>query len=293
MLREIVPAAAFAAALAAGIAAPAAAQQAVERRFPVEGDAYVKVFLQHGSVRVTGWNRDSIAVSGTVSRGELFAGGRDRSAKLGVWLDRAPEGGSARLEVRVPATATVWIKSEGAEVQVAGVAGGVDVYSVTGAVRIEGRPRQVYAESMAGRIEITADAPSVRAKSAGGAVVFRGRAEDLALSSVSGAVEAESPGPLRARLETVTGPVRWSGGVERGGALDVVTHSGAIELSLPGSLDADIAVATVQGDLDNRLVPGATGSRPLRGREIELVSGAGGARIGVRTFSGDVTLRSR
>lgn len=275
------------------LAAPAAAQREVQRRFPVDPDAYVKVFVQNGSVRVTGWSRDSIAVSGSVDRGSFFAGGQDRSAKLGVWEDD-PAGGAARLEVRVPASATVWIKSESAEVRVAGVAGGVDALSVTGDVRIEGAPRRVYAESMGGRIEIAADAASVRAKSAGGAVVFAGRVEDLTLSSVSGPVEARTERPLRARLETVTGAVRWAGGVERGGALDVVTHSGDVELSLPASIDADIAVATVEGSIENGLATGA-GTPPgaLRARDVELVAGAGGARIAVRTFSGDVSLRPR
>lgn len=284
MIRET----AAALSLLVALAPPAAGQERVDRRFPIEPDAYVKVFAQHGSVRVTGWERDSIAVTGTVDRGSLFAGGAGRSAKLGVWVGEDPAGGSARLEVRVPASATVWVKSESAGVLVAGVAGGVDVLSVTGDLRVEGASRQVYAESMGGRIEIAADAPSVRARSAAGAVVYEGGADDLTLSSVSGTVEARAARPLRARLESVSGPVQWNGGVQRGGALDMVTHSGDVVLTLSTSIDADIAVSTIEGRVVNGLSPGSGG---VRARNVELVAGAGGARISVRTFSGNVTLR--
>lgn len=270
-------------------AAPVAAQEVVESRFRVDRDAYVRVFLQHGSVRVTGWGKDSIAVTGTVDTEGFFAGGKDRSAKLGVWAERSGEGGgSGRLEVRVPASATLWIKTESAEVRVATVTGAVDVYSVTGTVRIAGEPRQVYAESMGGRIEIAADTPSVRAKSAGGDVAFRGRSQDLALSSVTGSVAVETVRPLRARLETVSGSIRWDGGVDRGGALDIVSHDGAVDLSLPSAVDAEVAVTTIRGTISM-----AGSGSTIRARQFERVLGAGGARVTVRTFSGDVTLRPR
>lgn len=274
------------AALLVALVAPAAGQERVERRFPIDPDAYVKVFVQNGSVRVTGWARDSIAVTGTVPRGELFAGGEGRNAKLGVWRNDAATAGSARLDVRVPASATVWVKSESADVQVDGLAAGIDVYSVTGNVRIEGEPGPVYAESMGGRIEIAADAPSVRAKSAAGDVEMRGRTRDLTLSSVSGSIRVETPGPLRARLETVGGAVRWNGGVERGGALDVVTHDGPVELTLPPEADADIEADTIDGSIT--LV--RNGGSRMATRTFDVVLGAGGARVTVRTFSGDVTL---
>lgn len=272
--------------LLAFLVAPASGQERVERRFPIDPGAYVKVFVQNGSVRVTGWARDSIAVTGTVERGEFFAGGRGRNAKIGIWTDDSPAGGSARLDVRVPASATVWVKSEAADVRVTDLSAGIDVLSVTGDVRIEGEPGPVYAESMGGRIEIVADAPSVRARSAAGDVSVRGRSRDLALSSVSGSIEVETERPLRARLETIGGAVRWNGGVDRGGALDVVTHDGPIEITLPEDVDADLEVVTIGGSI----TLAREDARRIGAREFDVVLGAGGARVTVRTFSGEVIL---
>ncbi|MDX1660542.1 MAG: DUF4097 family beta strand repeat-containing protein [Gemmatimonadota bacterium] len=285
MIRSI----ALCAPLLVALFAPALAQEEVERRFAVDPDAYVKVFVQDGSVRVTGWTKDSIAVTGTVARGELFAGGEGRNAKLGVWTDTDTAPGSARLIVRVPASATVWVKSESADARVAGVDAGVDVYSVTGAVRIEGEPRQVYAESMGGAVEIAADSPSVRAKSAAGEITFRGDTRDLTLSSVSGAVRVETDRPVRARLETVSGTVQWTGGIDRGGALDVITHDGSAVLDLPADVDADLEANTVRGSI----TLAREGANRVAAERLDVVLGAGGARVTVRTFSGDVRLRTR
>lgn len=292
MRRALLPAAILATLVAA--VSPSAAQSrvdrpvSVDRRFPIDRDAYVKIYLLDGEVLVTGWEKDSIAVTGTVESGQLFSGGRGKSAKLGLW-----EGpGSGRLDVKVPASATVWVKSESAAVSVSGIAGGVDVYSVTGEIRIGGSPRQLYAESMGGDVVVEASAPSVRAKTAAGKIIFRGRAEDLLLSTVSGAIEAAAVSPpLRARLETVTGGVLWEGDVERGGSLDFQTHSGAVDLSFPRSLDAEVSVSTVKGSISGKPGPAAASEAPLRGPTVDILAGAGGARIGIRTFSGDVTFR--
>ncbi|CAN5277578.1 DUF4097 family beta strand repeat-containing protein [soil metagenome] len=269
------------------------AQRDVRRGIPIDRQAYIKVYLLHGSVHVVGWDRDSLAVTGTVEKGSLFFGGSGGSAKLGVWEEKGFEAGTARLEVRVPAASTIWIKSESADVSVSGVTGGLDVYSVTGAVRIEGSLRQLYAESMGGRLDVAASAPSVRLKTAGGAIAFRGGGEDVTISTVSGRIDATAGRPLRARLETVTGDIHFAGGVERGGSLTFQTHSGAVNLGLPSGLDAEISVATFQGDITNGLDPRKTADRDLRGREVSFLSGRGGAQIWVRTFSGDVILRAR
>ncbi len=286
MGRALPPATILATLVAA--ASPSAAQSPVDRRFPIDRDAYVKIYLLEGEVRVTGWEKDSIAVTGTADGGRLFAGGRGKSAKLGLW----EESGSGRLDVQVPAPATVWVKSGSAAVSVSGIAGGVDVYSVTGEIRIEGSPRQLFAESMGGDVAVEASAASARAKSAGGRISFQGQADDLLLSTVSGSIDAapRTP-PLRARLETVTGGILWQGGVERGGSLDFQTHSGAVDLSLPAGLDAEVSVSTVKGSISGNPGPAEASPAPLRGPTIDILAGGGGARIGIRTFSGDVIFR--
>ena len=282
--------------------APAAAWSQAPTRIasgrPLARDGSLRIFVLNGTVRVTGWDRDSVAVSGTAGKGqELFIGGTRSTMKLGLW-DRADADNAlpSRIEVRVPAGARVWVKTGyDADVDVAGVVGGLDLNTAAGDVRVVGSPRELRVEAMEGSIEIAGSPAWLRAKSATGAITLRGSSEDAVLTTVSGPITVVSPkgaaAPFgRSRFESVTGDVAFSGAPARGGTLDVDTHSGAVELTLPAALGADFDVTTISGTVTNAL----TAARPVaeaRRRALVFSTGEGGARITVRTFKGPVRLR--
>ena len=265
---------------------------------PFARDGSIRVFVLNGSVRVTGWDRDSVAVSGTAGKGqELFVGGTRSSMKLGLW-DRTDADNAlpSHLDVRVPAGARVWVKTGyAADVEVSGVTGGLDLNTAAGAVRVAGSPRELNVEAMEGNIEIAGSPAWLRAKSATGSITLRGSSEDAVLTTVSGPITVQSPpggaSPFgRSRFESVTGNVAFSGVPARGGTLDVDTHSGAVDLALPAALGADFDVTTISGTVTNAL----TAARPVaeaRRRALVFSTGEGGARITVRTFKGPVRIR--
>ena len=262
------------------------AQEKIDRRLALDPDAYVKVFTLAGEVVVEGWDRDSIAVSGSVERGRFDMGAAGSSAKMFVSPDDEADPGAARLTVRLPRRATVWVKTQSASVDVRGVSGTVDVYSVTGDVRVSGELRQLYAESMGGDIDIEVVAGSVRAKNAGGSIIFTGEARDLSLATVSGGISVMAPPVDRGRFETVTGDIEFDGGVSRGGSIGFLTHSGAVRLRLSPGLSAGLSVSTIEGSILNELSP----RQPTRGNTLVFDVGDGGSDITVESFSGTVLL---
>ncbi len=61
------------------------AQTPVHRALRVNGDVGVNVWIPDGSIRVIGWDRDSLVVEGTVTKGDrLFFGGGVSGVKLGL-----------------------------------------------------------------------------------------------------------------------------------------------------------------------------------------------------------------
>ena len=249
--------------LALGVS-PIGAQQQVDRRWPLAPDGAVKIFNFVGSVRVVGWDRDSVVVTGTLPRGRsLFGGGSPAGVKLGVDGDQRSGDDAAALIVRVPAGANVWVRGAATDIEASGLIGTLDIGTVTGRVTVTGSPRILTAESMSGAVAINGSAETLRAKTAGGALDWKGSARDAHLVSVSGDIRV-SAGPLeRANIETISGAVRVDATLRAESRVSIETHGGNVDLRLPrGSplrLDVDAAevsgtgIATWRRPADHRL----------------------------------------
>ena len=279
------------------IAPSAAAQRAVEMRHAVSPTASVRIFGSFAELRIRGWDRDSVAITGTVPSDARFDGGfltagDGASPGAKFFLESTSGTPSGKLELRVPAGARVWAKSGSATIDVDGVTGGLDLNIIGGSVRVVGRPHDLTVESMDGSVTIDGAPAWARLKTATGDIVFNGSSDDAGLTTVSGAIRVPAGHFERARIESVTGPVEFSGGLARGGTLDVDTHSGSIELRLSRKIAAEFDVATVSGTIENTLTgrPPAAG-REGRGQEIGFTTGDGGARIYLRSFKGNIRLR--
>jgi len=95
----------------------------------------------------------------------------------------------------------------------------------------------------------------------------------------------------RGAFESVDGNVRYAGGIGRGSTIDVVSHSGSIEFSLPPRTSADFVISTFQGPFEDRFgVKPAYGGNKLKGQEITFTIGTGGGQVSVRSFKGGVIL---
>ena len=273
----------------------------IERRAGVTADASIRLGGAISSLRIVGWDRDSLVITGTVPMGWLFDGGiakvesgPGRGAKYFV---EAPSDGyveGADLEVRMPARARFWAKSGSANIAVSGVTGGLDLNIVGGSVTVSSTPRELNIESMDGNVRVLAGASWLRVKTATGDIYVQGGSEDAGLSTVSGLVHVAGGRYERAKLETVTGDIVYAGDIGYKGSVDLTTHSGRIDLNLPPKPNLELDAATVTGTIEN----GVTSSRPRAGREgrgmeLGFSSGTGDTRLIVRSFKGNIALKPR
>ena len=272
---------------------PLSAQKKIERRIPLGMEGAFRVMNMVGSVVVHGWSKDTVLIRGTLAPGDqFFAGGGYTGAKMFIESanDRNPKPTS--LEIWVPARARLWVQTATAPIDVDGVDGGLDLYTVSATIEVTGNPRELNAEAIDGDIHVTGSPAWLRTKSASGAITFRGASSDAGFSTVSGAVRVEG-GPFeRAKVETVTGNVTFNGRVERSGTLDFDTHSGSVDIAVPDKTGASFSVVSIAGTITNnasRATP--TAGRFGRGSELTTEIGDPGAKISVRTFKGPVTLR--
>ena len=274
-----------------------AAQETVRAGRASTPNPSLRIYNIAGSVRVIGWDHDSVSVVGNVGdpAGRFFMGGSPSALKLGVELpeDRADPDAS-NLEVRVPKASRVWIKATTAEIEVVGVSGGLDLFNVKGRIRVEGSPTDLSVETLDGNIEIVATAPSVRVKTAGGAVVLRGVIREIDASTVTGALLVGMLEPVhRVRLASLSGEISFKGYLDDDGVVEIQSHDGDVELRLPAALPADYDLSAYGGEIQNELAPrGMTLPRVAKGK-LEFTVGAGTARVTVRTFKGTVMLKGK
>lgn len=274
-------------------AVPASAQTPVNRGARVNRDVGVKMWIPSGSVRIVGWDRDSLHVEGTVGKGETFYfGGAGSGAKLGV--EDAPPGRvaqPARLTAYVPRGGRVSVRTISASTEVTDVAGWFS--TVSGDIHVSGSAQEIQAEAIDGSIHLDVTSPYARARTGSGTLTVAGTIDDLVASTVSGALTVTAGGLSRARIESVTGPIVLAATIDREASIDIDNHSGSVELRVPSSVAADFDLTSVAGSIANYFDkrPPTTG-RQGRGQELSFFTDPKGAQIVVRTFKGAITLRS-
>jgi hypothetical protein len=267
------------------------AQQKISSGFQLDADGSLRIQVSAGTVRIIGWDRDSVSVTGTIAPGggTYYGGGRGRAGKMGIEArDLSGTGPGADVEVRVPTRARLWVKTVSASVNFEGVEGEVDCISVGGSLRIDGKPKVLSAETMDGIVTVEGASGVMRIRTGGGNISVRGPGGDITATSVGGSIEVTTDRLERGRLESVTGTVRFTGNVVQGGALEAETHSADVTLRFLGGLDAEVTMASVAGQAFNRLTE--KGSAQPKGKTAVFVSGEGGAQVSARSFKGTVTI---
>jgi DUF4097 and DUF4098 domain-containing protein YvlB len=283
---------------AAILAGPAglAAQTPVDQKRPAAPDAAVSIENMAGSVKVTGWDRTEVQVKGTVGNGgELSFDGAEKHLKIEVEAEHGnPMGIQSDLEVFVPAGGSVSIEGFQATISVSGVTGSVKAETVSGSITQTGAAKGVELQSVNGSIDVTKASGRVQAEAVNGTVTVRDTSGELEASTVNGKLLVTGGSFDRARLESVSGGVRFESGLSARATLSVESVSGAVDLFLPAGFGAEFSVSTFSGAITNELGPAAEKSSSWSPqKELTFTTGAGGARVNVETLSGAVNIRKR
>ncbi|HET7291920.1 MAG TPA: DUF4097 family beta strand repeat-containing protein [Vicinamibacteria bacterium] len=277
-------------------AALTTAEGRIEQRQSAAPDGIVEIDNPAGSIRVIGWAKNEIQVTGVLGQG---ASGVDLSVhgrKAVVSVDTMnPHGIKSDLEIRVPAGSRVQIDSFAAEVSVEGVNGEVRAETVNGSIRLSGGFQAAEVSSVNGSIEVSGNTKRLQAESVNGAVTVKGAGGEIAASSVNGLLSVAGSAFDRASLETVSGGLRFEGDLRPEASLDASSVSGATEFVFPATVSADFVITTFSGEIVNEL-GGPTPTRSSKWtseKELEFTAGKGGASVTIETLSGTIRLRKR
>jgi DUF4097 and DUF4098 domain-containing protein YvlB len=208
--------------------------------------------------------------------------------KLGI-EGRGPSGEPSRADfvIYMPRTGNTSAKTINADITSEGIGGWF--YSVSGNIRLSGSVANAEAETMNGSLDINVVAPWVKARGGNGHLLLRGEPQDVDVSTISGTLSIATSAVLRGQISTVSGDIHYAATPSARSIIEMSSHSGTVELLMPSSASASLALSTVSGPIENgftRIRPVASAPRSLR---INL--GRGDAQVTVRTFKGPIRLR--
>jgi hypothetical protein len=241
----------------------------------------VEVLLTSNELRVRGTDGDRVVVRArdggdlesevTIDAGPAAVQIRDVGAtrlRIGRLLMRT--GRSPALDVDVPRTARLSVRTLSGDVVALGIGGASRWATASGDLRIQADAGPLSVESMSGDVTIEASV-----------------ALELTARSVSGELRVRAPRLLRLDASTTSGDVDVDADLSEGETGTISSVSGDVRLALGGDLRLD--AKTVTGDVRASVPHRAEGGRGHR----TLILGDGRAHVSVRTMSGDVVLRER
>jgi DUF4097 and DUF4098 domain-containing protein YvlB len=283
-------------ALSVAAAGPARADEVDERR-PAASDGLVEIENPAGSVRVIGWSKGEVAVTGTVGhRASLTLTGPPHRIHVEVEVQGNPHATRSDIEVHVPAGSRVSVESFASAITVSDVTGPVTAETVNGAVSVSGSLKEVSAESVNGAVDVSGASARVHAGTVNGALTIQGARGEVEANTVNGELRVVGGGAFtRAHLESVSGSIRFQGELGPHAELQAQTVSGEVELTLPASTAADFTVNTFSGDVDTDFAAQYRnpGGRNSPQKELTFSIGGGGAKVAIETLSGAIRLRKR
>lgn len=267
----------------------------VDRTITASAKGQIAMEIPLGSVRIVGWDRDEVHITGTLGDGvnglEIDRDEEEIYIELS-YMGHDERSSEANLEVKVPRGSELEIEGIRTDVNVFGVSGSVYVETVRGDIDLDVQSPEVQVESIAGEIKIRGGAKMVYAESASGTIDVSGVLHGAELEAVSGNVRLTDSRITEAELSTAAGNIYFQGTFAPDGRFQAESLNGKVELVLPSDVKADFEVETFNGSIEI----GFEGVEVERshggpGRSAYFSTGGEGFRVQVETFNGSCVIR--
>ncbi|HWT00474.1 MAG TPA: DUF4097 family beta strand repeat-containing protein [Pyrinomonadaceae bacterium] len=206
------------------------------------------------------------------------------------------------VELEVPTGATVYLKTQDGDITVQDV---TEAHLETNDGRIEATriSKAVDAASLGGNVTLEDASGRANLTSLNGVVEVRGvrpldGSDFLKVKTVSGDILLDEIGPARVEADTISGEMRLSGPLARGGTYDFTTTTGDVTIMMPADSSFKVnAKVSEHGEIDTEFPLQYRGSAsptgpPQPGRLLGT-HGSGDASITLVSFSGTLKLRKQ
>jgi DUF4097 and DUF4098 domain-containing protein YvlB len=243
-----------------------------------------------GEVTVRAWDRDAVRVQAThSSRDRVDVQTADTTLRIRTRSARGP-GGVVDYTLTVPKWMPVNLSGTYLAATIEGTAAEVNVETVGGDLTLKGGSGAVSLRSIEGAIRAEGAAGKLNVSTVNDSITLTGVAGDVVAETVNGDVTITNAKASSLEVSTVNGDVRFESTVTNAGTYRVSTHQGDIRVSLGQQASATVFVRTFRGDFSSDFpvtLPKEESGRDASKR-FNFTLGAGGARVELQSFQGDI-----
>jgi len=270
------------------------AGDSVDQQLSATKDGVVEIHNTRGEVSITGWDKDSIKISGEL---DDLATGLTFEVEDGVTLIRVemPKhinyGDGSDLDIRVPSQSRVEFDGVSTDVDVNQVLGGTGVRTVSGDIRASVLDNRIRIRSVSGEVEVSETTGIIKVSSVSGDVELDIEASEIAVDAVSGEVRLELGDFDRLMTSTISGDLRIEGHLNNSGLITMKSVSGEISLRLNDAINAQISAKTGPGgDISNHLNDDEPEDIFPTQTKLQTTLGDGSGSIRMSTVTGEIRL---
>jgi len=277
------------------------ASRNVNETRPAKADGEVRVDNVAGTVRIVGWDKNQVQVTGSL--GELVQRldiTSDASGiEIKVVLPHHSNGSDceecADLQIQVPKGSHLEVSTVSADIEANGISGAARLGTVSGGISLNSSADRIEVKTVSGDVTVvgSAKAAQITATSVSGSVRVSDVDGSLDAENVSGDTKVAARRISTLKMSATSGNLTFEGSLLKGGNYDLNNVSGDVVLAVGGAPDARFDVSSFSGDIDNSFGPKPTRvSKYSPGMELHFTSGNAGSTISARTLSGDIHLQN-
>jgi hypothetical protein len=270
---------------------------------PLSPEGQVSIDNAKGAVVVRTADQSEVRINGTLGEGvERLAIEGDRNhlsikvinpqskGWLGNW--GGAKTGDTRLEITLPAHASVAVQGVSAAIDIKGVGGRrLAVSTVSGNAQVDASPGEARVDSVSGDLHLRLDTRKTHAETVSGDLDLQGRINgEVSVETVSGHIVLRAEKPSDVDVSAVSGDAELRTGLAPGGQLKAESTSGDLKLMLPASTSARLQLSSFSGTVHS---DSGSVETPEHGPGASLKTriGKGDASVTLESFSGDVSVK--
>lgn len=244
-----------------------------------------------GEILVRTWNQNNVRVRASHSSRARVEVSSSASTVLIKTAGRRGPPSIVDMEVTVPTWMAMNLTGVYTDITVENAGGAVSAESVQGDIQITGGAGNVRVKAVEGEVTLNKTQGRIEVNAVEGDVTITDGGGDLMIETVDGDIYLIRVDATNVDVNTVDGDIVYDGTVKNSGTYRLGTHDGDITVVVPAGANLSGSFSSFDGDFDASFAVDTVRAGRHRWSFTIGRGGAGGARLEIETFDGDIRLR--